>query len=153
MSDIEKKLLSLEEIKAKVAAARDANQALAEKAAEGAEGPRLLDELAYEGARAKAYTDPAVGPARVVGGEIKGAGFVLLRWPDAINYVYFVNKGILKPNGLTSELCRELVCRCVLYPAIDPFKTILERNPGAAVALATKLLEGMNSEALEGGKE
>lgn len=133
----------LEMKREELAAKREANRILAESMEETREQARVADEIAYEEARARAYADPKLGPDRVVGGEIKSAGFVLLRWPDAVTWRHFQNLGILKKDGLKQELCDDLVCRCLEYPDLAKFRQLLERNPAASVQLTTVLIDQM----------
>jgi hypothetical protein len=143
----------LEMKREELAAKRDANRKVAEAMAEAREQAMIDDEVAYEEARASAYADPKLGPERVTGGLVKGAGFVLLRWPDAVTWRHFQNLGILKKDGMKQELCEDLLCRSVVYPDLPKFRQILERNPSASVQLTTMIIDQMHSEAFALGNE
>lgn len=143
----------LEQMRAALAAKRAENRRTAEAAVEAGELARVEDELAYEEARARAYAEPRIGPDRVVGGEIAGAGFCVLIWPDPVVWRGFQDRGILKKDGLKQELCDELVSRCVRYPEPARFKAMLEKNPAASVQLATALINAMQPEDAALGKE
>lgn len=150
-----RQLSRLELRRLEVEAKRNANTARAETMAEERELALLDDEEAYEDARAKAYEDPAIGPDRCLGGLIGGAGgagHVLFKWPDEITWRHFQNRGILKKDGLTTELADDLTCRCLVYPALDRWREIMRRNPSASFQVAAKITEAMAPAETESGK-
>lgn len=149
MIDQEQKV-AIEAKRNELRAKRAANRRAAEQALVAGELPWLDKEIAYEDARARAYAE--YGPERVLGGEIKGAGFAVLRWPSPIDWRYFVNKGILKKDKLTDELCEELVLRCLCDPTRDEYREMVRRNPNVNVALATKIIDAMTGEEEAAGK-
>lgn len=140
----------LEALRKQLLEQRAKTKAIADAQQEAAELARLEDEIAYEQAREKAYGD--YGAGHVIGGEIKGAGFVVLRWPDQFTWRYFVNQGILRKDKLTEELCQGLVHKCLVYPALDKFKQMFDRNPNTAVQLAGKIIAAMAPEEDAEGK-
>jgi hypothetical protein len=131
-------------LREQIEAKRQSNKARFEAAMAAREEGRLGDELAYEEARAKAYEE--ISPDRVVGGEVKGGGFALFKWPRPHDYTTFVNRGILKTDKLTNELCTEFVHCCRLYPSPERLTEILRTNPAASVALTSKILASMRSD-------
>lgn len=133
----EEKLKALAELRA-------ANRALAERQAKEIAERRTDDEIAYETARGEAYAKH--GAARVLGGEIKGAGFVALHWPNEIEWKHFVNRGILKKDSLTVDLCKDLCQRCLVYPTLARFDEICQINPNAPVKLAEQIMVAMRPE-------
>ena len=55
-------------------------------------------------------------------GEITGSGWVILRWPNEIEYKIFADRGILKQDGLTLGLCDQICAQCLVYPDAEKFK-------------------------------
>lgn len=148
-------LSPLQRRRLEVEAKRNANKAKAEALAEARELALLDDEEAYEDARAKAYDDPAIGPDRCLGGLIEGAGgsgYVLFRWPDEVTWRHFQNRGILKKDGLTTELADDLTCRCLVYPKLEQWREIMRRNPSASFQVAAKITEAMAPTEADSGK-
>ncbi len=129
--------------------AENARIAEAQKAAR--EDARIDDESAYEDARAAAYAK--FGADKVLGGEVIGAGFVLLHWPDEVEWKHFVNKGILKKDGLTYERCKDLCQRCLCYPTLEKFDTLCKANANAPIALATRIVNAMQPQVEAEGNE
>jgi hypothetical protein len=150
--EIDAEKTPLEAALAKLAAQREANRAAAEAIEAARELARIEDEIRCEEALGRAFADPKLGPERVIGGRIEGAGCVVLTLPDAVVWTQFQDKGILKPNGLNTGLCDDLVCRCVYYPELPVFRAMLARNPAASVQLATEIVKAMEPEDLAMGK-
>lgn len=139
------------ELKKELEAKRRRNREQAEAAAKAGEEKRLREEIAYEEARAAAYEK--YGVSRVIGGEIRGAGFVILRKPTQAEWRLFANRGLLKPDKITEELCGELVYRCLVWPSPAGYEEILKLNPNASVSLTSQITEAMSSKDLAEGKE
>lgn len=155
MNGADKPLSKLEQRRLEVEAKRNANRAKAEALAEQRELALLDDEERYEEARARAYEDPGIGPDRCLGGLIEGAGgagHVLFRWPDEITWRHFQNRGILKKDGLNTELADDLSCRCLLYPELDKWREIMRRNPSASFQVAAEITAAMSPAEGEAGK-
>lgn len=136
-----KELTPIERMRAEVHAKREANRRAAEAAEEAVEMARLEDESAFEAAKEKACTE--LGYERVIGCKVAGAGHAILVWPDQSTWRGSVNRGILKPDKMTDELCEDFVVRCVRYPEREKFREMLKRNPTAARLLTLKLIESM----------
>ena len=148
-------LSRLEQRRREVEQKRLANTARAEALAEERELALLDDEEAYEEARAKAYDDPAIGPDRCVGGLLRGAGaagHVLFKWPGSVDWTHFQNRGILKKDGLTTELADQLTCKCLLYPSLEAWGEIRRRNPSASMQSAVQITEAMSPAEQDAGK-
>lgn len=151
----DKPLSLLERRRLEVEAKRLVNKAKAEEVPEASVLARLDDEEAFEEARAKAYSDPAIGPDRCIWGRIEGAGdigFALFKWPDDANWRHFQNKGILKKDGLSTELADDLTCRCLLYPSLEKWREIMRRNPAASFTVAAEITAAMAPTEAESGK-
>lgn len=140
----------IEELRAKAEALREGNRRRAEVKQEAKEEERLLDLIAYEEALTTAYDK--YGPDRVISGEITGSGWVILRWPNEIEYKVFADRGILKQDGMSLALCDQICAQCLIYPDADRFKTYRKANPHATIRLANKLVEAMAPKAEEEGK-
>lgn len=148
-------LSKLERRRLEIEAKREANKAKAEAFAEARELALLDDEDAYEDARAKAYEDPSIGPDRCLGGLLEGAGasgHVLFKWPSEIEWRRFQDRGIMKKDGLTTELADDLTSRCLLYPNQEKWKEIRQRNPSASFQVAVKITEALSPPEAEAGK-
>ena len=149
MSPIEQKRAERDKLRAD-------NRAAFEAAAKEAAANRLDAEIAHEKALAEARQ--MHGHDRVIAVEIAGAtphgpGFAIFRWPDQITARHFANRGILKADRLTDELCEDFAVRCCVSPDIGALREMLKRNPGASVAIAGKIQAAMRTEAQEEGKE
>lgn len=142
----------LEAARAKLKAVQDANQAALDAAGEKRELVRLEEEARFEEALGRAYADPKLGAERVIGGEIEGAGFAILKLPDPITWQHFQDRGILKKDGLSTGLCDDLVTRCIYYPDLQTFRQMLDRNPAASVKLTSLLTDAMSPEDMAMGK-
>lgn len=141
----------LAELRRRAEEKRAANRRRAEGAQADAEKARLVDQIAYEEALEAAYSKYGVG--QVISGEITGSGWVILRWPNEIEYKVFADRGILKQDGLTLGLCDQICAQCLVYPDPERFKQYRKRNPHASIRLANRLVEAMAPKVAEEGKE
>ena len=139
------------ELRRRVEEKRAANRRRAEGAQAEAEPARLLDQEAFEDALETAYSK--YGPGQVISGEITGSGWVILRWPNDIEYKVFADRGILKQDGLTLGLCDQICAQCLVYPDAEKFKGDRKRKPHASIKLANRLVEAMSPKAEAEGKE
>lgn len=136
-------MTTLEEKRKILEQKREANRAAAEAAKSAAEEKALDDAIAAEGALEQARMKH--GHDRAIHVEIKGAGCVVVHWPDKAIWWHFENRGILKKDGMTAALCEELVCRVLDYPTVDRYKEMTHRNPDTSVQVANLLVSAMQT--------
>lgn len=142
--------LELEDLKKQLEAKREASRRAYDAAAKAVEVERLKDAIAAEDALQAAREKYGLDRAVLV--DVRGAGSVVVHWPDKQQWWAFQNRGGLKANGLTAELCEQLVTHSLDYPSLERYKEYSARAPNISIQVAGVIVTAMVADKDDEGK-